>query len=65
MDKIDEFIENCNLEDLQSVANSNCNVCCGMGWYLDDPSPPGLYLSAGDYTMVCDCLDIELIVDRF
>lgn len=63
--KIESFIENCCLSEIADVANPNCDVCCGMGYYLDDPSPPGIYMSSGHYTHICDCLDEELILDRF
>ena len=62
---IENFLEDCSLEDLKDVAVPNCSVCCGLGYYIDDPSPPGLYITAGDYTYICDCLDDDLILDRF
>ena len=65
VDQIEHFIEHCTLEDLCEVANRNCEVCLGQGYYLDAPSPPGLYMTAGYYTHICDCLDEELILDKF
>tara|TARA_R100000152_G_C6736315_1_gene160474 strand:+ start:168 stop:362 length:195 start_codon:yes stop_codon:yes gene_type:complete len=64
MDKVEHFLENCDLEDLAEVA-TGCWKCGGRGYYIDDPSPPGLYMSAGHYTFVCDCIDEDLILDRF
>ncbi len=64
-DKIEQFIDSCSYDDLEEVAYKNCSTCFGKGYYKDDPSPPGLYMRQGDYTHICDCLDEDLILDKF
>tara|TARA_B100000519_G_C14200786_1_gene417787 strand:+ start:819 stop:1037 length:219 start_codon:yes stop_codon:yes gene_type:complete len=60
---IDKYLDECELDDLAILAYDNCSNCGGQGYYYDDPSPPGLFMSSGYYTHVCDCLNLDIIED--
>lgn len=52
------WIDKATDEQLEQVADRNCDVCGGHGWYEDDPSPAGVTLRPGKYSYICDCLSI-------
>ena len=62
--KIDSWLDSSSNEELSSVASNDCSICYGKGYYLDDPSPPGIPLSPGYYSLICECLDYKLILAK-